>query len=1162
MTIINRITIHGFKSFAHKTDIPFDGKYNCILGPNGSGKSNIGDAICFVLGRISAKSMRAEKAANLIFNGGKNKQPSPHGTVEMGFCNKSKIFPYDSDEVLVSRTIKKNGTSKYKINNKTKTRSEVVDTLSLAKINPSGYNIILQGDITKFVDMPPVERRKVIEEISDVAVYEEKKHKAILELTKVEDKLNNAGIILKERKVYLKELKKDRDQALKFKELKDKVDSNKATHLHLQIKEREEVKAKFDTEISSHQEKINSQEQKIAKLKEIIEKNKTEIKKINEQVEQKGEKGQLKVHRNIEDLKVNLAENKTRVSTLKDEINKIKQRKDQFKIEIGELDDKTSSQGKQQQELEQNLQRKKKELTHLENSIAQFKKKNKIESSQELETEIEQKDKLIETKQEEIQQIRQNQQELLREKDQIEYKLESLDERIKKVKDVEKENKEQVKTLQTYKTEFKNSTLRLNKCLEIDSSYASQLGNARRELSALQEKHAQLNAKTMSAQASFSANHAVKSILDNKKQFQGVHGQIAELGQVNKKFSAALEAAAGGRMQHLVVDNDRIAADCIKYLKSNKLGSASFIPLNRIKSQDITSEDKKLLQQDGVHDFALNLISYKGQYKKAFAHVFGKTLVVENIDTARKIGIGRIKMAALDGNLAEASGVMRGGFMKRSPLGFKEKDSLEALEGLDGKIAEMQGVFANVEQKREVNLDEISSLRNKKAELEAEVIKLEKILHLDTDDLEASTEIKKELQSRLKEVDGELSSVYRNISDVNKELAQLKSKKHILRSEVSQLRNPRLLAQLSAFEESKQKCREEILRSESDLKNLTTQMDQLFTPEKRKIQDILKQHQKEEEQFSVEIKKLSENITQKEKELETKEQESKEFYSKYKALFNKREGLSSEMNKAENETENLREKMRENERGINLVSLKNAEVKARLAGLNEEFNRYKKVELFKNKSVEELQQEINKFEVMLGQMSAVNMKALEVYEQVETEFNKLMDKKGSLEGEKTDVLTLMNEIESKKKEHFMKTFNNANENFQKIFTNLFKKGKAFLHLENPDKPFDDGLTIKVKISGKRYLDIKSLSGGEKTLTALSFIFAIQEYQPASFYILDEIDAALDKHNSELLSKMIRSYADGAQYIMISHNDSVISEADTLFGVSMKDGVSKVTSLKI
>lgn len=1163
MTIINSVTIHGFKSFAHKTEIPFDGKYNCILGPNGSGKSNVGDALCFVLGRLSAKSMRAEKAANLIFNGGKDKKPASTAYVEIAFDNKKQIFPLKADEVVINRTITKNGNSIYRANGQKKTRTEILDLLATAKINPEGYNIILQGDITRFVDMNPVDRRKIIEEISDVSIYEEKKHKALLEMQKVEEKLNNAEIILTERKTYLKELKKDRDQALKFKELKDKIDSHKATYLHLQMKERETIKEVHDTEIAKNQEKIKALEEKVEKLRKSTEEHKVKITAINQEIEQKGEKEQVKVHRQLEDLKVSLAEEKTRVSVLKDEINKIKQRKDQFSVEMQDLEQKASSQSRQQQELQQSINKKQKELQELEKNLAQFRKKHNLESSQELEKEIEQKELVIEQKQEEVQQVRQKQQELVREKDQVEYQLAGLDERIKKVKEVEKENKQQMEQLQKSKNDFKAATLRLNQCLEQDSGFASQLGNARRKLVETQEKQAQLNAKTLGYQANLATDLAVRSILENRKKFKGVHGTIAELGQVDKKYTQALEASAGARMNNLVVEDDKTAADCIAYLKENKLGSASFIPLNKIKYHDITADDKTLLQKAGVHDFALNLITFKPQYKKAFAYVFGKTAVVENLDTARKLGIGTTRMVTLDGSLAEESGVMRGGFISRkASVGFKDKDSLEELERAEKELSEWQGVIVNVEQKREANLQEISGLRISKAEVEAEIIKLEKTLHLDTHDLDASADLKKELQARLQEADTALASVQKHVNNINQGLADLKSKKQALRLEVSQLRDPRLLAQLSAFEESRQKSREDILRLESDLKNMLLQMEQMLSPEKEKIKEILKQHDREEHRFHAEICRLAASIKEKEKNLEVKEKESREFYSTYKELFVTREKLSAEIFKAENEIESFREKVREHERNINLVSLKNAEVKAKLAGLQEEFAKYKNAEILQNKSVEELKHETNKFEVMLGQMSAVNMKALEVYEQVEQEFNKLIEKKESLGKEKTDVLTLMNEIESKKKEHFMKTFERANDNFQNIFSTLFTKGKAYLELENPHNPFEEGLSIKVKLAGNRFMDIKSLSGGEKTLTALSFIFAIQEYQPASFYILDEIDAALDKQNSDVLSKLIRSYADRAQYVVISHNDAIISEADTLFGVSMKDGVSKVTSLKI
>ncbi len=1165
MTKIKGIRIHGFKSFANKTDIPFSNEFNCILGPNGSGKSNIGDALCFVLGRLSAKSMRAEKAANLIFNGGKNKKPASAGTVEITFCNQNKLFPDEEKDITISRSITNKG-SVYRLNGKKKTRSEVLDYLGLAKINPDGYNIILQGDITKFVEMSPVERRKVIEEISDVSVYEEKKHKAELELQKVEEKLNNAEIILKERKTYLRELKKDRDQALKFKGLKDKIDSSKATYLHHQIEERRVVKEKHDAEAAKHQEKIDKAEKEISELKEKVEEYKNEVSQINKEIEQKGEKEQVKVHKDIEDLKVTITRDKTRVSTLKDEINKIALRKDQFKEELKELEQRSSSASKQQKTLESELNRKKKQLEDTQKSIADFKKKHKIESSQEMDKEIEEKDKFIDTKQEEIQKLRAEQQELLREKDKIEYQLESLDERIAKVKQVEKENKEQVNTLQKHKSDFKNATLRLNKVLDEDSSLASQLGNARVKLNTAREEEAKANAKAMSVKASIAGNMAVQTILENKNQFKGVFGTVAELGQVKKKYATALETAAGGRMQHLVVDSDGTASECISYLKSNKLGSAAFIPLNKIKSQDITAEDKKLLKQNGVHDFALNLVSYDARYKKAFSYVFGNSLVVEDINTARKVGVGRIRMTTLDGNMAETSGVMRGGFMqKRGSVGFKEKDSLVELENIQKEVAEYEGVISNILHKREGIEKEITSLRQAKAELEGEIIKLEKSLHLDNADLEATAGLKKELQAQLKDIDDKMEKVQSSISSTNRDLAMLKSKKQMLRSQVNELRNPRLLAQLQAFEETKQKCREELVKLESELKNNTNQMDQMYAPEKEKIMSIMKQHEKEEDDFKVEIGKLDLSVGKNEKELVAKEKASKEFYSKYHSLFNKREKLGNEVSKAENAIEVCREKMRGSEREMNLISLKNAEVKAKLAGLEEEFAKYKDredIQILKNVSVEQLKQEISKFEVMLGQMSAVNMKALEVYEQVETEYNKLMEKKDGLEKEKIDVHTLMNEIETKKKEQFMKTFNKTNDNFTRIFNNLFKKGKAHLEIENKDKPFDGGLNIKVKITGNRFMDLKSLSGGEKTLTALSFIFAVQEHQPASFYILDEIDAALDKHNAETLSQLIRAYSDRAQYIVISHNDSLIAEADTLFGVSMKDGISKVTSLKI
>ena len=1164
MTLITRISIAGFKSFAQKTDIEFSTTYNCILGPNGSGKSNIGDAICFVLGRLSAKSMRVEKASNLIFNGGKNKKAAIMGRVEIAFSNDNKEFPVEDKEVVVSREISSAGGSTYRINDKKVTRTEIVDLLGIARINPDGYNIILQGDITRFVEMSGLERRKIIEEISDVAVYEDKKHKAMLELDKTEQKLNDAEIILKERKTFLRELQKDRDQALKYKELKTGVDSYKATILKVQIDEKEQGSTEFSLQARGAEQKLKEAEARVVELRSMVQENKDKVLAINTEIEEKGEREQVTVHKQIEDLKVHIARDKTRFLTLKEELVKISSRRSQFKSELDEIERKFAESRGKNKDIEDLLVRKRSDLADTDAKIAEFKKKHKIESSVDLESEIEGLDKLIEQKQEEVSVIRLGQQQMLREKDKLEFQVQSVNERISKVKQVAESNQSQLKTLTQYKSDFKNATLRLNTCLDLDSSFASQLGNARKKLVDMQERHANLQAKAFSVRAGAAANQAVAAVLEQRKKFPGVFGTVAELGQVNKKFAHALEMAAGPKLQNIIVDTDKTAAECIDYLKQGKLGAAAFIPLNKIRASDISDEDRRTAKGQGIHDFALNLVTFKSDFQKAFAHVFGNTLVVDSIVVARKIGIGRIRMVSLDGDLAEGSGVMRGGFNSgnRGMGGFKEKDSLEELERLEAEISDLQSVISSVELKRQANEQEISALRNKKGEVEAEIIKLEKTLHLDTGDTEASAALKKELSVQLTALEVQSEETNTKIMMFNRELADFKMRKQNLRCEVTELRNPRLLAQLTAFEESRQQVRDDIVRLESEFKSSAGQVEGMLGAEKEKIKEILKQQDKEEGQFREEVTSLGEMVETKERLLVVKERESREFYAKYKELFSLREKLNTQTVKLEGEIDVARERAHGAERELNLLSLKNAEVRARLAGLREEFDRLKGIVLLDSTDVPKLQEEMSKAEVQLGQMTAVNMKALEIYEQVEKEYGELMQKKDSLDKEKTDVLTLMNEIETKKKEHFMKTFVQANTNFVRIFKNLFRKGEAYLELDNPNDVFADGLSIKVKITGTRFMDLKSLSGGEKTLTALSFIFAIQEYQPASFYILDEIDAALDKHNAEMLSKLIRAYCDRAQYVVISHNDAIISEADTLFGVSMTDGISKVTSLKI
>src|SRR3989338_3942584 len=775
-------------------------------------------------------------------------------------------------------------------------------------------------------------------------------------------------------------------------------------------------------------------------------------------------------------------------------------------------------------------------MQQVEVQLKKFKEKRGIDTATDIDKQLEEIDKLSDEKQKEITQLREQQQNMLREKDKLEFQLNNIEEQIKKVKEIERENAGQITELKNKKSLFKNTILGLNSVLTKDSELAASLGDARRRLLAVQEEYSKLNARNMVVKESSMQNIAVKKIMEckTKNVIRGIHGLVSDLGKVNAKYSLALEVAAGNRIQSIVVDDDKVAADI-----------------------------KKILKAEGVHDLCTSLVKYEPQYKNVFLHVFGDTIVVNNIDVARRIGIGNARMATIDVDLCESTCVMRGGFReKKHGVGFKEENLDKDIEQCEELIEDLQSKISRQEKEREMNEKEISKLRELKANLEGDIITMEKILHLEESDLTVSSDLKQELKNKIKQSDSEMQKVMQKISDANKELANCKIKRQELRDKITSLRNPTVLAELNSYEQKKQQLRDGITHTNAEIKNIDAQLG-MITAERDKISTILKQHDKEIEIFDADNNVLIKAIKEGEERLKGKEQAQKEFYTKFKGLFGKRSTLSDEINKLENKIESVREVHRDNELKMNTVQLEHAKIAAELAGLNQEFSQYQGVQLATSKSEEEFKHEIDKFEKIVSNMDAVNLKALEIYDTVEREYNSLLEKKDKLGSEKDSVLKMIAEIEERKKDIFMTTFNVLNNNFKQIFSTLSTKGEASLIIENPKDIFEAGVRIVVRLTGAKFLDIRSLSGGEKTLTSLAFIFSIQEHDPHSFYILDEVDAALDKNNSEKLSKLIRQYVTKAQYIVISHNDSLISEADNLYGISMNEhGVSNVASLKL
>ncbi len=1160
LTRVIRLEMKGFKSFANKTEVIFGEKFNCIIGPNGSGKSNILDALCFVLGKSSAKSMRVERSANLIYNGGKTKNPAKEAEVSIFFDNSQFIFPIQTPQVKITRIVKLNGTSVYKINDETSTRNQILDVLMVARIDPDGYNIILQGDITGLIKMSSEERRMLIDEVSGIGEYEDKRHKAELELNKVDTQLKESDIILAERGTYMKELKKERDQALKFKDLEEKLKRNKATILNRKVEERQVREQKLAKQLADDDEKIGAIQAKIDGYKSEVSQRKERVKELNKDLQSKSSKEQQTLNAEIEKLKITQTKTDMRIQQLTTELQRLTERRTQLDKQQSDTQSRVSGIDQQLKSGEYREKAIAQELGQVQERILAVRKKHNLEDAGAVDDKIATLDKEVEQAQDEITRLRQEEQALVREHDKLEFQLQAIDGTIGRLQELETEYKEQVHALKAAKLNLTALQKDLQEALGQAKSLQKEHELAEAKLRKAEEELAKLRSRNIQIREAAQGNIAVQKILELRGKKKGIHGTVAELGSVREEHSLALEIAAGGRMRSIVVDDDGVAQECIEYLRANRLGVATFLPLNKVRG---TSGERP--NGSGVVGLAIDLITFKPEFAPAFKYVFGATVVVDDIGAARSIGIGRYRMVTITGDLVEIAGAMSGGHLQRGKqgMGFQEQELVDKLARSEHDVLDLETLERTLADKRERNSEGISSFRNKAGELEAEVTKLERLLKIDAGDTGASAEEKTRLKTASSAAQQKLDTVQQRIGELNRKLASGKGEKQKLRESLSQLRNPAVLAELSAFDQERQKLETERITIKAQTDSLRNQKTSIYEPEIENTARVFKQLAADEVRFAKEQETLTVKKVQDEEVLKVKEEEFKTFYQMFQKLFKERDNLGDEINKIEGRTIEEEDKIRKAEQGRGSVQIVVAQVRAELAGLAEEGKQYVGVEPFKTKDLEDCEREIKQFDRMLADMGAINMKALEIYETAEREYNDLNAKKLILNTEREQVLLMINEVDTKKKDLFVKMFALINEQFKRIFLQLNTKGEAFLELENPDDPLNAGMNIKVRLQGNKFLDINSLSGGEKTMTALAFLFAIQEHEPAQFYVLDEIDAALDKRNAEKLGKLVRQYCSKAQYIVISHNDAVITEADQIYGVSMNEhGESKVTSLKV
>jgi len=1163
---IKQLEVDNFKSFANKIDIPLLKGFTTISGPNGSGKSNIIDSILFALGLSTSRTLRAEKLFHLISTHTKRNE----ALVKVTFGETGD--EYGNQDFTVSRKIKKSSqgyNSIYYLNDKAATLTEIHTILEKHNITPNSYNVMMQGDVTSITNCSATDRRKIIDEIAGIADFDRRIDQATNELETVEKRVEKSSLILTEVDVRLEQLKEEREVALKYQKLKEEKTSLEGQINTVKFFDLKRNLEKAHENILEFTKKKKQEEAKHKDLDEKLTLIKSKYQEISNLVKEKGEEQQIEIKKQAEETKGSIERKQSAINyadkQIQDGLKSSENAKNGIEVQKQKIID-----------TELKIQLKKEEIKGIEENIAKHKAELKkiLEEmtglNQTADQHIEKRNQL----RKDLEALQDKENNLIKEKLPLESELKNLQ---KEVSDA----KEHIERLKDFKKNFGSNKDRLNTQVEELKREMEDLKivqqNAMHDLDTTKNSVADLNYNIQMAYRKISSMEAQKMAAEEANfgraidtvinaKLKGVHAPLVKLGKVDKEYSTAMEIAIGGRMTHVVVDDEHVASVAIELLKSSNAGRATFIPLNKLKS----APTKLPLPKDkGVVDYAINLIDFEDKYLNAFFYAVGDTLVVEDLACARKL-MGKYRVVTLDGEIIEKSGSMTGGSVRRSGLKFSQNED-EELEKFKARLKEMEKQAAENESKRislEKKLDEVrtnysntmteynkanmelgSMLKNAE---ENEKLIVEKTEFITLSEPKIETIAKKldkmedthvEVTATLQDLQVEIERVEKLIND--EDLKDLKEKTESVEFEIKRAQTNFNNANndLSEFGREIAFFNGLIETKEEEIVNITKNNVGL---EKDKIK-----YAKEIEELKVQLEKLEEQIAEIQEKLGELLKQRDEINAELLDLEKQKHLQSSDLERIAEQIESFKARRRELE-----PQLESARGDLEEAGV--EVSKLEPVTI----SIEEITSKISRLEKRMEDLGLVNMRALTAYEDVLARQQELKEQIETLTKERKQILERMQGYEQLKKETFMKTYNNINENFKEVFHRL-SDGEGTLVLENEEDPLAGGLTIEAQPRDKKKQRLEGMSGGEKSLTALAFVFAIQRYMPAPFYAFDEVDMHLDGINVEKLSEMIKYQAQNTQFIVVSLRKPMIESANRTIGVTQKEkGITRVTGVKL
>ncbi len=1130
MLYLKSIVLDKFKSFKH-AELLFSKGFTCVVGPNGSGKSVIFDALVFGLGEPSLKSLRVDTLDQLI-NWSAKKKPS-----EPTIAHLKMELEGDGKAVTVIKAIRSDGKAAYKLDGKTMPRKDIIEFLSREGIRVGDTTTIAQGEINTIATLNNKERRGLIDNAAGIKEYDDKRSEALKELEKMDQNISVASAQLAERQGYLSNLEKEKEAAENYQKMNTRIKNLRFSALTIRQGDLKSSIDSYSSELSSLDLKRSGTMQKLADCKEKRDKLGEESQALAKELNS--------INSASSETNSKLSVTGNELAKLDVEIPGLRKSIDETKFAIGQYDTELAAAAEKVKLNKSSIEELKSKIAPLEKELGKL---GPAVEGVDYEKEISDLGAAISLEENRLRDIESYMFQLQADLTVSSRKKTDLQSELEASVSELKETGEQKKHIESEISASKQNVVDIASTIDKLKKQCAMFGKRLYEIDAERMNLAEQKARVQQNDGNLEARIA-SAFGEN----DGFYGKAGSLCRYSAENAYAVEAAAGNRLEYFVVDSIATASRIIEHLKKNGIGRATFIPMEEVNFRPLQKEK-------GITP-VIDVVKFETRFSRAFSFIFNDTYIIPTLNDARKYGIGKHRYVTPEGDIAEQSGIVSGGGMKKRL----------SIASILSKMQELESERDNVKRNSELAEQSLKDAEKSRYVAEAHISSLESELKTTVNGLARLAKLQDGLSQQIKVVSDSESRIRKELESKDKEKLDAVSSLNSSRQARSELFDKvgaasKSLAKSGRLKEEKErseKLRQEIVSLEKSIASLTTEAsileqkssDLSYTiSERKKLIKGLKQ-QLDEKEIRHEV--LSKSKAEIEKEISSKSDSSKKIIDRQNAINSDISKLSVEIGKLEGEITGI-------DRQIADLQLKKATADTRLNDITAELSTssYQSPELtLLEGKPEEMDIEANTIKGKLEAMGAVNLKAPEVFDEMKKQTDEAVSKVDTLQSEKDAVLHMIEEIDSKKLQTFMDMLNQVNKNFSKLYNYVFP-GKASIMLEDETDPLNSGIILKLN-DGKSDIPLKSLSGGQKSMVALMLLFSIHLCKKSSLYLFDEVDAALDSENAKLLSKLIKQMSDAAQFIVISHNNSLIVNADTAIGVAMdKSKESKAIGLEI